>query len=396
MKTVLNLIGAGILALAGLALADTHDEGAITVNCSSGDSLSEAIAAATPGDTLIVTGICPGTFTITTDHLTLQSQGSATLDGVDATQPVVTVDGAQGVALTGFKIQNGSIGILAREGAALRLADDILQDNSSTGIQLEGSSSAEITDCSMTRNTLVGLNLERSSEAILSGTIRIEENPGFGMILSGSSVTFAQADVSVEKNVLGVQVGINSTAFVAGADTVIRASNNLTTGFTVVAGSTLFVFEGKVIAENNQRNHGISANSNSNIDLDRGGSVEASDNGQDGIQLENSLLNLFNMQGFPGSSVVANNNGRHGVSAFVTSAIDLTVDSTMTIQGNRSAGVMVDNGSTARIINSTITTNNPDISLNFGSRAELRNNTIGSIVCDATVLVREGSTTLCP
>jgi hypothetical protein len=67
----------------------------------------------------------------------------------------------------------------------------------------------------------------------------------------------------------------------------------------------LFVFEGSIIATDNKLNHGVSANSNSNINLDRSGLIYTKNNGLDGIQLENSLLNMFNMPSLPASNVTA-------------------------------------------------------------------------------------------
>jgi parallel beta-helix repeat protein len=140
----------------------------------------------------------------------------------------------------------------------------------------------------------------------------------------------------------------------------------------------------------------VSANSNSNIDLDRGGSITARHNGQDGVQLEDSLLNLFNMPGLPGSRVEATENGRHGLSAFLESRIDLSGNSVATSQENGDAGVLVDNGSFVRLVNSTVTSNTRGVVLSFGSRADLTGNTIDSLTCDGTVLVRSNDNTACP
>ncbi len=245
---------------------------------------------------------------------------------------------------------------------------------------------------------MLGIDIDRASEVGFSGNFISQNNGVFGMILnSNSSATFSKATVTVQSNTLGIQVGINSSLMIADADTQLTVADNLATGLTVVSGSTLFVFEGAIVADGNRFNHGVSANSNSNIDLDRGGSISSRNNGLDGIQLEDSLLNLFNMPGLPASTVVVEDNRRHGLSAFQESRIDLSGDSEITSRNNFESGVLVDNGSSARIINSTLLDNGLDLVLSFGSRADLETNQlIGSVSCDASVLVRGDSGLTCP
>ena len=104
-----------------------------------------------------VTGTCHERVTITTDRLTLDGGGSAVLDGGGGSpaefEGVVTIDGAHGVTLTGFTIQNGpGEGILGQRGAAFTVLDTTVQDNAGIGIAVGGGSTAELTDCAMRRN----------------------------------------------------------------------------------------------------------------------------------------------------------------------------------------------------------------------------------------------------
>src|SRR5262245_47284940 len=86
----------------GVAGADAAVE---KVRCDTGQTLTEALKKAKPGDTLQVTGTCHERVTITTDRLTLDGSGSAVLDGGGGSptefEGVVTIDGAHGVTLTG-------------------------------------------------------------------------------------------------------------------------------------------------------------------------------------------------------------------------------------------------------------------------------------------------------
>ncbi|NOT55407.1 MAG: hypothetical protein HOP18_12440 [Deltaproteobacteria bacterium] len=389
---------AGGILMGGLCLfLHAAAAAAPPVDCDKGKTIAKALEQAKPGETIDVQGTCRETLTIRTDGVALVGRGGAVIDG--GRQTVVTVAGAQRVTLQGLTIRNGHLGLVATGGANVTLHNITIQNNVNSGLRVEGQSSLELTDCVSQGNTLNGVEVDRASEVKISGSFLSQNNQLFGLVLNNaSSVTFAQATATVQHNTLGIQIGANSSAFLADAATTVTASNNLATGLTVVSGSTLFAFEGKIVAENNRFNHGVSANSHSNIDLDRGGTIIARNNGQDGIQLEDSLLNLFNMPGLPGSRVEASGNRRHGLSAFLESRIDLSGDSVVTSQNNDNAGLLADNGSFVRLVNSTLTSNRGrDLVLSFGSRADLNTtNAIGTVSCDDTVLIRGNASLSCP
>lgn len=382
-RYIVLLITVLMLGEAALVLART-----LKVDCDEGKELMHALKRAKPGEVIQVSGLCQEAVIITKNGVTLEAQGSAVIEA-GAEVDAVTVEGAQQVSITGFELRNSRRGILGRGGASFAIHNTVVRDNAHSGIRIEGHSSLGLTDVVIKDNGFNGMEVDQVSNVNISGNFLSQKNSLFGIIVgNNSSITFAKADAKVQENTLGIQIGINSSAFIADSETIVTASGNLTTGFTVVSGSTLFAFEGAIITEENQFNHGVSANSNSNIDLDRGGSITTRNNGQDGIQLEASLLNLFNMPGLTASRVEASNNGRHGLSAFLGSKIDLSGDSVISSQNNGDAGLLADNGSAIRIINSEIIGNGRGMVLSFGARAELNGNSIGEINCDGTVLIR--------
>ena len=81
------------------------------VNCDRGKNLAEVLAKANPGDTIRVTGTCFERVSIQTDRITLDGQGAATLDGgggpASEFDGVVIIDGASGITIQGFTVQNG-------------------------------------------------------------------------------------------------------------------------------------------------------------------------------------------------------------------------------------------------------------------------------------------------
>jgi hypothetical protein len=69
----------------------------------------------------------------------------------------------------------------------------------------------------------------------------------------------------------------------------------------------------------------------------------------------------------------------------------------LTIQGNTTAGLVADNRSTVRMTNGgTITDNGTDVVLRFGSVGTFNGNTIDTITCDETVLLRGDTGVTCP
>jgi hypothetical protein len=380
-----------LLLVRTLALAENHQ-----VNCDYGEKLAKALEEVKPGETIQVSGTCQEAVTIITDRITLDGSGSAIIDGGGA--EVVTADGVRGVTLTGLTVRQGLNGVVAKGGATLKLTSVTTQNNLVSGIRVDGHSSVELRDCTTQDNGVNGLEVDRASEVKITGTFLSQRNGVFGIsLLNTSSIVFANATATITNNTLGVAIGLNSGGSIADAATTVTTNDNHTTGFTVVSGSSLLVFEGAIVAQNNHLNHGVSANSKSSIDLDRGGSITATHNGLDGVQLEDSLLNMFNMPELRGSTVVATDNKRHGLSTFVGGKIDLSVDSQITSQRNGQAGLFADNGGSVRVSRSTLTNNGTtDVALSFGTRAEFTQNTIGRITCDATVLIRGDAGTVCP
>ncbi len=393
MKTIFKLLSIPAACL----FINTATADVLPVYCDKGDLLNDTIAMANSGDVIEVSGVCREAITINKDGLTLNGTKGSVIDGTSRSIPL-TIDGAHRVAVNGLVIRNGIHGVLGKQNASFKMSNVVVKNNAVMGIRLEGGTSLEIQDSKVKNNKVFGVDIDRASELMVTGRFVSKDNGVFGMIFStNSSGTFKNAEVVVKNNILGIQVGLNSSLNVADAKTVVKVNNNQSTGLTIVSGSSLLVFEGKIIATNNQFNHGVSVNSNSSIDLDRGGTIISKNNGQDGIKLENSIINLFNMPGQAGSNIIVKNNGRHGIGAFTESVVDLSSDSFIKSRHNEMSGVLVDNGSTARIINSKIRDNGSnDIELSFGARADLKNNTVDNIICDTSALIRGDADTTCP
>jgi hypothetical protein len=368
---VLGLFGSQERAV-GVAGADSSVK---KVQCDKGQTLTDALRKAKPGDTLQVTGTCQERVTITTDRLTLDGGGSAVLDGGGGGptefEGVVTVDGAQGVTLMGFTIQNGpGEGILGRHEAAFTVQHTTVQDNAHTGIVVSDGSTADLTDITVQRNAN-GLDIFTGANAILRGAISITHNLGVGAFANGASILEIRgADVQVNNNLAGIVVlpGGNLTilAFSLPTGSTLTADGNGVGIFPL--GGRLPVFTSSTIKATNN-GIGILANNAAFV-------INASPVGSGEFVIENNQIGLNFESGagasFQGGPLTIRNNG-----------VGLLADG---------AGTLTIQSDPAKL--SSIVDNGTDVDLKSGTRATFDGVTIGTITCDATVLSR--GTTVCP
>ena len=374
LTTAVALIS-GAAAMAFVAASPGGDAASKmkVVNCDRGENIAEVLAKAEPGDTIRVTGTCVERVSIKTDRITLDGQGAATLDGGGGPPAefdgVVTIDGASGVTIQGFTVQNGpGEGILGTHGAAFSVRNTTVQDNGSTGVVVAEGSTAELTDCSILRND-AGIDVFTQSSAVLKGSIRTNDN-----LLNGATV--------------------NGTSIIEIRGAQVEASRNGGEGLAAGSNSQLAVF-------------GFAGSQGSTFTIDA--------NGGGGILLGDSILNVFS------ESTIAITNSPlgilcgagkiispFGVGTFVIEnngvGLDFGLDGTALLVGgltvrNNGTGVRGDGAGVLTFISipsnpSAITGNGVDVDLRFGARATIEGVEVGTITCDSTVLSR--GTTVCP
>ena len=327
MKTMIKLL----IPVMSIAVASPALAGTLKVDCNRGGTITKALEKAKPFDTIQVTGTCKERFTITTDRLTLDGQGSAILDaggGFHAGaifEGVITVDGARGVTFTGFTIQHGPDGITCKRGAACLVRNSTLQDNADEGLQVSENSTADVTDCTFRRNGEWGIVVFDSSSLLFHGTVNLTHNGKSG---------------------LGVL-------------------------FTSSVGS----FDGATIHLDNNADHGILA-LGSFVQIDRkGGMVTMNDNKKNGVGLLDSVFMLW-----AGTLGIARN-GENGIYVGGHSSVR-DFGATWLIKDNKGKGVAVENGGDVTMSGATITGNSVDVDLGYGAHATLKRNAIGTIACD--------------
>jgi hypothetical protein len=356
------------------------------VKCDNGQTLTEALKQAKPGDTLQVTGTCQERVTITTDRLTLDGGGSAVLDGgggspTELFEAVVTIDGVQGVTLMGFTIQNGpSIGILGMGGAAFVVQDTTTQNNGAAGIFLTNNSSAELTDVEVKDTGGIGIPVQNNSTAVLKGHISSTGSGDNGIaVQSGSTLEIRGASVHASNNGgNGVDI-VDSQAIIFGfpesQGSTLTAHNNRGDGIFVATGSLSF-FGGAFAGTGSLA------------------TISASNNGGNGIAigLDGAVVSPFGAAKF-----MIENNQQRGLN--VDEGGSALLIGGLTVQNNQT-GLVADGAGTLHLVSvpsnpSSIQNNTgTDVDLKFGTRATIDGVAIGTITCDATVLSRPS--TVCP
>ncbi len=371
---------------------------AIPFHCGDRIPLQAVIDFAPANDTILLSGTCSGPIVINRKNITLESRADAVIDG--GGKDTISVTGPVRLSLTGITVQHGNNGINATAGAQLILTNTQVVGNTSNGILLAAASSATLAGVATNSNGVSGLDAEGSSAVIVKGAYQSNNNGVFGVNINGSSsFTLFQSQVSVSGNTLGIQIGTSAGAFISDPATSVTASNNVTTGLTIVSGAHMVDFGGTITVSNNGI-HGVSVDSKAGLDLDAAGTLNASANAQDGVHLEEtSVLTMFNTPAFsgaPGTTTInTHDNGGNGLNILTGSNFNVIHQAMLDSKNNMLNGVHVDDGSSITLIGSTVTGNSaPDVALTFGSRADITTSTIGKLTCDATVLLR-GSFTHC-
>lgn len=343
--------------------------------CDQGVTLEAVLQKVRPGDTIMVSGQCFEAVTVTTDDLTIDGGGSAILDGSQSATPelagVLTIDGARGVVLRGLTVQNGSgAGVTARGGASIVVEEVDSLNNAGVGLLLE-QSTARVADSEASLNH-VGIDAITDSSLIMSGEIIADQNALDGIALGGSSVMeLRNADVRMSNNFTGLVAlsasQIVSWGFNTSSENTLAAENN-------VVGIVLGSSELTIFAQDTT----VSASGNAVGLLVPGGQIVSTfGRGQ------------FDIQGNQVGMLFTDNGG-----AAIDSGV-LVENNAVGIQGDGAGLVSLgptDGSPPADPL--TIQSNGTDLLMSFGTRLQINDATVSTVVCDATVLSR-GSTT-CP
>ena len=378
-KRFLLTIASGLLVLTSAmpVYAAKHQ-----VNCDApGQSLTKALQASKPGDSIVVHGVCRERLTITEGPLTLDGDGTGVIDGAGLAPDgaefngLITVVGAHGITIRGLTIRNGSgEGILGTHGASMVVRNARVEDNF-TGIGLSNSA-AEVVDSTIRYNS-IGLDAYSASTVIFRGAVDVSRNSGEALTLNGNTLAEIRGGhLQVNNNSSpGVQIGAHSTLTILGfqASQGSQLTTNGNQGPGIVIAGTLFV-AGSTLAPG-----GIlitsSGNAGPGVFLPANGDI-TSPFGAARFVVEN---NTVGMQFGQGSSAI--------------------IIGGLNVRYNAVAGIEADNAVGLTFVSippnpSTIQSNGTDVKLRFGTKSTIDGVVVGTIACDATVLSR--GSTVCP
>lgn len=155
LRCIFAAFAIAALVLPSFAFADDDDDDddrnrpqQVTVDCSRGETISDALANASAAVPLFikVVGVCNEQVTINVDNITVDGDGTAVIDGIGIlnTRPLIRVHG-NNVLIRGLTIRNSPWhGIQVRRSGSALIRNNIVMDNARHGVVVAGSSFAQI------------------------------------------------------------------------------------------------------------------------------------------------------------------------------------------------------------------------------------------------------------
>jgi len=367
----------------------------INVDCDSSPAgaVSAALDTAQSGDDISVSGTCNDSLYINKSGITIVGNlsGSPATFAGSFTQDGITIDGANRVTIAGVTISGNIIGIASMGNAGFTLRDVTLDGN------------------------IIGVDVNNGSSAKFEGGVAINNSFVFGLeVINTSTVTLVDgANCDLNNNRVGAQISIGSSFFASTGSHVV-ANNNSSLGFSINTGSTAFFF-GANLTGNGNGLDGVDVVSAANLQMDGESELVAENNGREGVSIDNSIVNLFGFfstkPGFP--RISSNNNASNGILLEKTSKLDIGQNASVSASSNAAAGVRLDDGSSATLQRAVLLNNNgrfpaeagekadpikADIVASFASRisfdqdpnnnGEVTPNQVGLAVCDNTSMAR--------
>jgi hypothetical protein len=370
----------------------TSDPIEVTVNCSSGGTVTQALALkylTTNRLTITINGTCTEAIDTGLSGYTLQggSSGGALQAPSSSTNPVLGISG-QHVTLTNLTIsggvntvigrhggqfsgnnlviQGGSNSDLQLNGATADLAGSTFQNSGNDGIEAYWGATLFLNGGTVQQNAGIGINAGYASRVDVFGGAVLQSN-GFagGQAFDGAAIYVS--DATITKNATGsgfgpaggLEAGTGGHVRVSGSNTSV-VSNTLD-GVAVYRGGSAAIDNAATIANNSQNGVKIYSGGAGFV---RAGSV-IKGNGANGIYLESGEMTIGDGSG----PATIQGNGQNGI--FL-----------------RTNSVATFNNSGNQIINNTswgiLCTGSPSVPLIFGTVGTVSGNGSGQIACNSS------------
>ena len=244
-KGFVAVLVAFLWLLPSVVQADPHK-----LNCGKEKTIGEALHELKPGDTLLVSGVCNENLVIPEEvhRITLDGQGTATINGPDATRATVEIRGND-ITVRGFTITGGLFGVRVIAGGTATIDGNTIQNTGRDGISVGQNGSAHILNNTVQNNPEDGISISESSSA------RVGFQEVRGLRTPAPNIIQNNGD-------RGIAVSRSSSARIFG--NTIR--NNLGTGVDVVRASHADISSNTI---NNNGGDGIFVSQNSGVNLGR-------------------------------------------------------------------------------------------------------------------------------
>ncbi len=322
----------------------------VTVNCSSGQTITQALQSAPLGQpmTIMVSGQCNENVVIDRNDVTLKKDPSGgSVKGPDQTKATITVAAARTV-IDGLTVTGGRSGITVLGSATLQ--NCIVQNTGQRGVISSGISfyhggQGTVDKCTVRNNASYGIAIEGGSATVINSTISANTDAGIVVSLDGSArigitdhYEYAPNTISDNRS-NGIMINDGSGAFIGG--NTIRG--NGTTAGHLLGQYGVAIYRATAILVGNNR---ISGNRGSGV-LALGSALKIGDPAF-GLDYANEINNN-------GGGVGVSAKG--GIFGFLGSSLDIR---NATIKDNTGNGVTLSTRSTARMSDNTKITGNTE------------------------------------
>jgi parallel beta-helix repeat protein len=184
--------------LGSFLMVGTSGAATFQLVCGQQRTITEALRRLPPGDTLFVSGACNENVLIPEQvvNITLDGQGTATINGPDASSSTINVRG-NGITIRNFaSVTGGETGILVTRGGTATIDSNVIQNTGTNGIVVNLSSSARIINNTIQGNPAHGILISEGSSARVGFVMAddteaspnvIQKNGENGIIVTGTS-----------------------------------------------------------------------------------------------------------------------------------------------------------------------------------------------------------------
>jgi parallel beta-helix repeat protein len=186
-----SAIGRGLLAASlaslGVSTAIAAKSKSVTVDCTRGETIANALTGGNEGKPLLVVvkGVCNESVSISRDDVTLQGESGAAINGPDPAVDTLTVR-AHRVTVEDIAIGGGRNGITGLGAAQLTVRRTTVQSGRN-GVVYASGSSGTIDDCTIQSNARDGVAVDAASATIINSTISNNTRNGVLVTIGGAA-----------------------------------------------------------------------------------------------------------------------------------------------------------------------------------------------------------------